>query len=345
MRGWIQWANGVTGDLRYLPDGATSDVGRPEHQNGASPLEWPPERTHDEASVSIGRAPGAGAIPSRSWQRMLPHVELGKSIQARHLQVGIERATTFDLHARAGKVLTRMDGSRYDYAPVTSRGTVIGYISRKRLADVPPDTDIRDLTHSLAGGAIVSADTPIAQLMEWISSRRILFVLDGRDITGFVTIWDFNKQPSRAYLYLILAGLEIALADLVRWRYGKDQGRVVGFLGGNDADAVLERVRSDQDADADADLVSYLNFKHLLRIFEKDRALRAELGKYSQEKWKSFTWPLGELRNEVMHPVSSFVTSAKDMADLAEHAHGATQLVDQAVEALRKHHGEPHPKV
>jgi len=265
---------------------------------------------------------------------MVPHVDLGRGVRARHIQMDMERATTFDLYAKVGKVLAAMKSDRYDYAPVTSKGRVVGYIGRGQLLRAEADQPIRNLTHSLAGGAIVSGDMPIHDLMEWIPRQRIVFVLEGRDVTGLVTIWDFNKQPARAYFYLVLAGLEIALADLIRWRYGRNQSNLVAHLGSRDTEELHQRM--ERDRSGHGDLVSYLNFKHLLRVFEKDRALRAELGKYDVPKWNSMTRPLGELRNEVMHPVTTLVAGPDDMVRLTQDIDHATELVDGAIVALRK---------
>ena len=290
-------------------------------------------------AMSIER-PEAMPTLSRAWQDNVPHIDLGRGVRARHIQVDMTRATTYDLYAKAGNVLRKMKGDRYDYAPVTSRGRVVGYISRFQLIKADADQPIRNKTHSLAGGAIVSGDTPIVDIMQWIHKQRIVFVLEGRDVTGFVTIWDFNKQPARAYYYLVLAGLEIALADMVRCRYGKNQSRLIGHLGSRDADELMERVERDRgggSGGADHDLVSYLNFKHLLRIFEKDRALRGELGKYAPDRWKSYTRPLGDLRNEVMHPVTTLVGKPDDMVELTQSIDHAIVLVEQAIAALRKH--------
>ena len=113
--------------------------------------------------------------------------------------------------APTAEELEAMKADRYDYAPVLSKGRVVGYVGRGSLRRTEPDQPIRNITRSLAGGSIVSGDTPIHDLMQWIPKQRILFVLEGREVTGFVTVWDFNKQPARAYFYLVLAGLEIAL--------------------------------------------------------------------------------------------------------------------------------------
>jgi hypothetical protein len=287
--------------------------------------------------MSIERK-ATSALPtrSRSWENLVPHIDLGRGVRARHIQLDMERAPTFDLYAKAGKVLEAMQANRWDNVPVTSKGRVVGYVKRTQLMRTEADQPIRNVTHSLAGGSIVSGDTPISDLMEWIAKQRIVFVLEGREVTGIVTIWDFNKQPARAYYYLVLAGLEIALADLVRWRYGKNQSNLIAHLGSRDTEDLNERMSRDRAGSGHGDLVSYLNFKHLLRVFEKDRALRSELGKYDPAKWTSMTKPLGELRNEVMHPVTTLVGSVEDMEALTRDIKNAIKLVEHAIVALRK---------
>ncbi len=292
--------------------------------------------------MSIERkAPTAMPMRSRSWENLVPHIDLGRGVQARHIQVDMERAPTFDLYAQAGGVLKTMQANKWDNAPVTSKGRVVGYVKRTQLMRVETDQPIRNVTRSLAGGAIISGDTPIADVMGWIAEQRIVFVLEGREISGIVTIWDFNKQPARAYYYLVLAGLEIALADLVRWRYGNNQSNLIAYLGSRDTEDLNERMARDRAGSGHGDLVSYLNFKHLLRVFEKDRALRAELGKYDSAQWTSMTRPLGELRNEVMHPVTTLVGSVDDMVKLTRDVQNAIELVERAILALRKKYPAP----
>ena len=273
---------------------------------------------------------------SRSWENLVPHIDLGQGVRARHIQVAMERAPTVDLYAKSGNVLKTMNANHFDNMPVTSKGRVVGYVKRSQLLRADADQPIRNVTHSLAGGAIVSGDTPIAEIMEWIADQRIVFVLEGREVSGIVTIWDFNKQPARAYYYLVLAGLEIALADLIRWKYGKNQSNLIAHLGSRDVEELNERMQRAGAGSGHGDTVSYLNFKHLLRIFEKDRALRMELGKYEPNKWNSMTKPLGDLRNEVMHPVTTLVGSVDDMRALTRNLDNATRLVEKAILALRK---------
>jgi len=273
---------------------------------------------------------------SRSWENTVPHIDLGQGVRARHLQIDMERAPTVDLYARAGNVLKAMNANRWENLAVTSKGRVVGYVRRSKLLKADPAQPIRNVTNSLAGGAIVSGDTPISELMEYIADQRILFVLEGREVSGIITIWDFNKQPARAYYYLVLAGLEIALADLIRWRYGNKQTNLIAHLGSRDVADLTERMERAHSGAGHGDIVSHFNFKHLLRIFEKDRALRMELGRYETNKWNSMTKPLGELRNEVMHPVTTLVVDVDDMRALTKNLDNAIHLVEKAIVALRK---------
>jgi len=49
----------------------------------------------------------------------------------------------------------------------------------------------------------------------------------------------------------------------------------------------------------------------------------------------SKTKPLGELRNEVMHPVTTLVHKPDDMVELTRNIDNAIEIVDAAVSALR----------
>ena len=282
------------------------------------------------------RTPPPQPTRTRTWENSDPHIDIGQGVQARHIQKDLVRAPAFDLYAKAGNVLKKMNANHWENAAVMSKGRIVGYVRRSKLLKADPEQPIRNVTNSLAGGAIVSGDTPIAEIMDWIAEQRILFVLEGREITGGISIWDFNKQPARAYYYLVLAGLEIALADLIRWKYGNNQANLIARLGSRDVEELNERMDRDRAGSGHEDVVSYLNFKHLLRIFEKDRALRMELGKYETNKWNSMTKPLGELRNEVMHPVKTLVGSVEDMRALTRNIETATTLVEKAILALRK---------
>lgn len=274
---------------------------------------------------------------------MVTHEELGAAFQAQHLEVELDLATTFDAGMPAGAALERLEAEGFDHAPVTDGETVLGHVGREKLAAAPASVGVGELLEPWSDDAVVDGTTPIGDLLGRLAARPFLFVMENGGVTGFVTISDLNKQPARAYLYLVVAGLEIALADLVRWRYGTDQQRLFDLLGKRDQDAIKSRIGTDRDAGADSDLVSYMGFKNLLRIFEKDASLRSELGRYSQRSWRSATWPLSELRNDVMHPVSGFVRSPEDAAALAEHVADARALVEQAVSALRRRYSVSDP--
>ena len=59
----------------------------------------------------------------------------------------------------------------------------------------------------------------------------------------------------------------------------------------------------------------------------------------------SSDWLARFLRNDVMHPISSFVSSGEDVKLLAYQVAQARMLVDQAVDALRRRYAVPDPDV
>lgn len=286
---------------------------------------------------------GGARSSSWTWQRTAAHLELGRSLQARHLEVELARAFIVDVEASCGEVLAELEKSNFDFAPVMSSQRVIGFVQREVLADVPPAATIRGWTTELADGLMVSADAPISDLMDWISESRILFVVDGHGVTGFITIWDFNKQAARAFLYLVLAGLETALADLIRWRFAGGQERLLTMLSKGSRDSIRKRQAEDREDNADGDLVAYLDLKHLLRVVEKDGVLRDELGGHSMTAWRKLVGPLPTLRNTVMHPVRSFIASREDLIRTREYESRARAVLDAAVTALRHQHEQAGP--
>src|SRR5690349_16096326 len=132
---------------------------------------------------------------------------------------------------------------------------------------------------------------------------NFLFVLEGRDITGFITIHDFNKQPARGHLYLLLAQLESAMASLVRLTFSHRAGDVLALLSADSREKLDALYQADLRQDAESDLVAYLTFADLLTVIGSDAGLRRQIPDMTRSRWKATTGGLAELRNQVMHPV------------------------------------------
>ncbi len=154
---------------------------------------------------------------------MISYDDLTQAFQARHLAVLMEDALAFSPATPVAEAHQQLSADNYDQAPVLDGGRILGFVLTRRLEDAPAGSTVAEFQTPIGPGNIVSADAPVSRLLHWIVEPGFLFVLDGREVAGFVTVSDFNKQPARAYLYLLLTTFEIALADMARRRFGPEQ--------------------------------------------------------------------------------------------------------------------------
>lgn len=249
---------------------------------------------------------------------MISYDQLGLAFQARHIAVPMSEAYCVDPHALVREALSEMRKQHFDQAPVKHEGKVTGFVLEHRLALVSGDVRVGEVEEPIGQGNMVSADAPVGVLLDWIISPGLLFVIDGREITGFVTVSDFNRQAARAYFYLLIATLETVLAAAIRARFVGDQEQALELLAPQQAKAVRDRYDADIGENLEADHVAYLTFTHLLRVALREPAIRARLGSIAEELDGSF----GEVvktRNRIMHPTQSLVTRKASAMRLRTH--------------------------
>lgn len=257
---------------------------------------------------------------------MTSYEELARSFVARQLAVPMTSAITLSPDVRALDAARILSAENFDQAPVMDGGRVTGFVLTRDLEETHRRQTVADVTRAIGVGNIVSADAPVASLLQWILEPGLLFVVDGLDIFGFVTVFDFNKQPSRAYLYLLLAALEIELANVIRSTAGSDQDPILERLAAQDRRDIRARIDRDREANLEGDVVSYLQFRQLLRVANADPCIRPllELDWASLPEWAN---ELCALRNEVMHPVRTLVSGKGGLIRVAHLEHLARELL------------------
>ena len=112
--------------------------------------------------------------------------EIADSIQARHLQVPLEEALVLRHDEPSLEAAGRLSERNFDRAPVVTDGRVIGVAERTQL-QAAAGSLVGEAYDRLDPSLLVSADAPVARLLGWLATSEFLFVLDGHDITGFVT--------------------------------------------------------------------------------------------------------------------------------------------------------------
>ena len=265
---------------------------------------------------------------------MISFEDLTTSFQARHLEVPIERAVSVALRTPAGAAAASLKEHNFDQAPVMVGPEVVGYVLRARLEELAESAPVSAALCELRPGVLVSGDAPIADLLNWIVIPRLLFVLAGNRVSGFVTVFDFNKQPARAYLYWLFAGLEMALGELVRRCYGVTQDGMLGFLADQQAGAIRRARDKDREANAEGDLVSYMTLAHLLRIAGADPRVGGVAGVENPEDWDREVRTLTRLRNSVMHPIREVVGRDRSVEELRALERRTRWLLEACLMAL-----------
>ena len=250
-----------------------------------------------------------------------------EAFQARHLAVPMSRAFAVEPRQDAQEALDRLRGLRFDQAPVIDDGSLLGFILTRRL-DQPGVATVEDAMTALGSGNVVSADASIGRLIEWIIDPGLLFVLEGRDVTGFISVSDFNKQPVRGYLYLLLARLEIALASLIR-SYYPEQERALEVLSPEGQRIVRQRFEGDRNINDESELLAYFDFSDLVQVVGANHDLLQAVGHNSRSAWADYAGGLVVLRHEVMHPVRNSVIAKGGLIKLHEREQRIRHLIER----------------
>lgn len=246
---------------------------------------------------------------------MIRYEDISTAIQVRHLQVEVGEALTFELGDRADMAVSEMASRGFDQAPVVDSDRVIGLIRASALRSVGKVAEALEEIHA---DQLVSADAPVSRALKWLMEAPCLFVLDGRQITGFFLEADLNKQPARTYFYLLVASLEAGLAQRIRaWAAG-DEARLLEVMPPRMRKRILGARAEARSEDVDADVVAFFLFSDILRVVGSVPEIRSQLGAPSPRQWHRQTSGLVSLRNAVMHPTRDLVGRERPLARLVE---------------------------
>lgn len=184
----------------------------------------------------------------------------------RQFQTLLQDANCLRLEQEQGDAKRVLDGLRFDYAPVEHEGVPVGYVTT---SDLLPESNepVESRLRPIAPDMIVSGDAPFRDLLRWMD-RGFLFVLEGNRLTGFVTPSDANRQEARSYFYLLLADVEVGLADLVRGHFNPVRSALAA-LSESGRTNVSGRMERDCQQNLDGDVVSYFLFSDLVKVIGK----------------------------------------------------------------------------
>jgi hypothetical protein len=250
---------------------------------------------------------------------------IARAIRARLIQTSLERATGFDPSDEQAKAWSMLRERNFDQAPVLMGGVPNGYIRRADL-DAGSNDTIAACVRPILPSSLVAGDAQFEQLLPWLASEGFLFVLDGRQVSGFVVPSDINKQAGRSYFYLLLAEIEIRLADLIRlWTRRQPEWLDPVVISRPNA-AFVRRYRQLRAKNVEADLVAEMSLSDLFRCVSDAASLRGVLGYWTDSDWRDDTRAITHLRNRVMHSAKPILDDQRGLEELL--------VVDEKARAL-----------
>jgi hypothetical protein len=242
---------------------------------------------------------------------------LSGTFQARHLAIPMEDAYCLEATGTVQDALRELTNRHFDQAPVVRNGVVEGFVLRSRLNGLNAEAQISSAERRIGPGAVVSADAPVGSLLGWVEEEGMLFVVEGRRLSGFITVWDFNKQPARAYFYLLIGKVEARLSEIVRRRFAPLLAEAFDAFGERRARQLKEYYQRQVLANVESDEIAVLGFSDLLHLAATDADIQTMLGAVSGSIRREQTG-LVELRDAVMHANLTLVHRKDSLIRLRE---------------------------
>jgi hypothetical protein len=242
------------------------------------------------------------------------HAGLLHIFTAAQISTSIRVAECVELRGNPKDAYDRLVAGRFDHAPVVDNRHVVGWAPTARLATVER---VRDALRPLAECSIVSEDASIADVLQLVARSGLVFTVNERGLEGSVTPSDFERHAARSHFYLLVAGIEMPLAQIVTERV--------------DPDVILDRLEPESRERWEFDLVTngetnpaeYLYLRDLAELFEGLPEATPE-GGWTPDLAATLT-EVCHFRPSVMHANRSLM-KGRDAAQLASLARRAEQL-------------------
>ena len=217
---------------------------------------------------------------------------------AEQIATSIAGAVTVQAAESAKVARRRLVDARFDQAPVMSERRAVGWVATD---DLKGSRTVRSAMVPLDDCTLVSAESSTATVLRLLPDNKFLFVVGKEGLSGFIVQSDLDRHAVRSYLYLLIAGVEMLLSEIVK--YAIPEKKIEGKIRSN----LKKRFEQARTANQETSPAEYLYLDELIELFAKTRYA------HHPGLWnESFTGLLKEVktfRNDVMHPTRSLATS------------------------------------
>ena len=181
---------------------------------------------------------------------------------------------------------------------------------------------------------LVSAESSTASVLQLLPGNKFLFVVDKRGLSGFIVKSDLDRHAVRSYLYLLIAGIEMLLSEIVK-RAVLDEEIIASIQS-----YLKKRFEQAQKAYQETSPAEYLSIGELITLFVKTPYARDPV--FWDDSLTDLLNRVKDFRNDVMHPARSLAAS-EDIQTLANLPRWATEISGRLRGIAMSLTGEPSP--
>ena len=234
-------------------------------------------------------------------------------------------AATVELTEAPRNAYDRLNAARFDQAPVMRSGRPVGWVETEALDRQEP---VKSAMTALDDCTLISAESSIASILPMIVQHKFLFVVGAGEVLGFIVKSDLDRHAVRSYLYLLIAGVEMQLSEIVQ-RSCEDEVIVPKIDG-----RLKKMFKLAQDEGQEASPVQYLYLKPLIELFEEKA--RYDRNSLWNEELTARLHIIESFRNDVMHANKSLAASPEsvNIGNLPSCAAEVSEALDRIINSL-----------
>ncbi len=139
--------------------------------------------------------------------------DLTDFFRAGQVSTSIVSAVTVGLTDLAEPARVRLDQARFDQAPVMRGGRPVGWVATAALI---PGSSVKSVMTSLENCTLVSAEASIAAILQLLLKEQFIFTVSKEGVSGFIVHSDIDRHAVRSYLYMLISGIEMLLAEIIK---------------------------------------------------------------------------------------------------------------------------------
>lgn len=264
-----------------------------------------------------------------SFIQQILDLEFGVSVSA----IATFNLKTCGIDDDVTEILSHPDFQCFDAIPVSQQGQIAGLLHRaqSKHAQHPmiPPALVKDCMEFLNESMLISAEASLLSYLAAADTSPCCLVLQGRKITGIVTISDLQKLPVRPVLFTLVTTVELLLAQWLRCHCSSDQDWI-NLLTEQRRQKIEAQWNKLQQGNLAIDRITAAEF-----CDKRDACLK--LGAFPQptKPVKSQLERIEQLRNSVAH-AGNYAINLENAQKVAQTVRFALALIQQLQASLRR---------